>query len=153
MERAAEQRYLDGLSLATGPERRTTGAIYLLGYAAEMTLKAAYYRIRGVGPLDDLSPELRGMRSRARYLGFPWGSGRSRHDVEDLAGLLIFERQARRIGLDPYFSVILQGHVRVITEHWSEQLRYKEEVASEAEVTEFFRSVDWVISNYTLLWS
>ena len=40
---AARQRFQDGLTAAAG-ERRTA-AIYLWGYAAEMTLKAAYFAL------------------------------------------------------------------------------------------------------------
>src|SRR2546422_480061 len=46
-ERAAEGRYWEGLELmACG---RGFGGVYLMGYAAEMWLKYAFFRFRGVG--------------------------------------------------------------------------------------------------------
>jgi hypothetical protein len=43
---AARQRYDDGLTLAS--HGRRTGAIYVWGYAAEMLLKASFFRLIGV---------------------------------------------------------------------------------------------------------
>lgn len=60
---ASRQRYDDGLSLAI--QGRRTGAIYLWGYAIEMTLKAAYFSFIGKGVRDpitwsgDLLPAIR----------------------------------------------------------------------------------------------
>jgi hypothetical protein len=42
---ASQRRYDDGLALAA--QGRRTAAIYLWGYAAEMTLKAAYFSFIG----------------------------------------------------------------------------------------------------------
>lgn len=153
LEQAGQERFFDALALATGPEPRPTGAAYLAGYAAEILLKTAYYRVRGVGQLDDVTPELRGMETRAVELGYVWRSGRNRHDLLALAGLLAQEREARGMAFDPYFATTLSGHVVTITGHWSEQLRYKDVVASETELAELFESVSWIVDNYGILGS
>lgn len=52
---SAQQRYQDGLSLARPPNRNLTAAIYLWGYAVEMTLKAAYFSLLGLAEDDVLT--------------------------------------------------------------------------------------------------
>ena len=52
--RAARQRF-DVLALATAGHR--TGSIYLWGYTAEMTLKAAYFSLLGLAESDVISWE------------------------------------------------------------------------------------------------
>ena len=54
MEQAAEQRYWDGMALATSDTGHETGAVYLLGYTAEILLKTACFRTAGIGPQDNL---------------------------------------------------------------------------------------------------
>ncbi len=153
MEEAAKERFADGLCLALSEDQRRTGAIYLWGYVAEMVLKVAYYRVRGLGPADETSAELRGMRDRARFLGSPWTGGHSRHRAQDLAYLLVCERRARRRALDPYLAQELQGHAQTIAAHWSENLRYRNVDAASNELEEFFNSVDWLLTNRVLFWS
>jgi hypothetical protein len=153
LERAAEERYFDALTLASGSELRSTGAVYLAGYVAEILLKTAYYHVRGVGQTDDVVPELRGMAARAAELGYHWPSGRTRHDLQAIAGLLIEERRARGRPLNPYLAIKLGNHVVVIIGHWSEQLRYKDAIATEAELVELFESVSWIYDNYGVLGS
>jgi hypothetical protein len=153
MERAAHERYFDSVALATGSDSRPTGAAYLAGYVAEMLLKTAYYRTRGVGQLDDAAPELRGMRSRALAIGCTWSPGSRGHNLSDICDLLIKERDFRGRAFDPYFAALLRGHVITVFEHWSERLRYKDIAASEGELAELFASVSWILDNYAVLGS
>lgn len=152
LDRASEHRYLDGIGLYLAHEFRSTGAVYVLGYVAEMLIKSAYYRVRGVGPCEDLRAELRGMEARAMALGYAWTAGRSRHQVESLAGLLAYERRARGCALLAELESGLLGHASLIASHWSESLRYKDAVATEHEVNEVLSSVEWLIANHSLLW-
>jgi hypothetical protein len=153
MEQAAEERHIDGLCLATSDDRRSTGAIYLLGYVAEILIKLAYYRVRGLARNDPVAGELRDMRNRAQLLGSPWTGGQSRHQVQDLAYLLVYERRARGRALDPYFAQVLQGHAQTIAAHWSEVLRYRDVTATDGELADLYRSVDWLLVNSVLLWT
>src|SRR6202008_2021190 len=50
---SARQRYEDGLALAGAGNR--TAAIYLWGYVAEMTLKAAYFSLFGLAEHDAIT--------------------------------------------------------------------------------------------------
>ena len=71
---SARQRYSDGLALAGAGNR--TAAIYLWGYAAEMTLKAAYFSLFGLADNDVIT--VRGHvepavnRGRAAPLSIAW---------------------------------------------------------------------------------
>ena len=152
LENAAWNRYWDSLELAMASNERSTGAVYLLGYVFEMLIKTAYYRIRGLAAGDDAGPALRGMPARARTLGFPWQG--NRHNTGSLAGLLVYERRAVGRPLDPMFAATLLGHAQAVANvHWSEALRYKETIASESEIHDLFRSVEWLRANYSRLWS
>lgn len=152
LEHAARLRYYDGLSLALSESHNSTGAVYLLGYVAEMLLKTAYYRVRGMGPTDDTWPLLRGMNDQAALVRFDWQSGRTRHNLEDLAGLLVEVRRNCGPEIDPYFASTLQGHAKVVALHWNERLRYKSVLALEDEVVDVIESIDWLVANYEALW-
>src|SRR5688572_11560384 len=69
---AAIVRYEDGVSLADGGRR--AAAIYLWGYAAEMTLKAAFFTAFGFPANRVISPaDLRTARNvTAVHCGVPW---------------------------------------------------------------------------------
>lgn len=89
---AARERYTDGLELA-GRGRRT-GAIYLWGYAAEMTLKAAYFSLLGSAEAEELDwgRHLRPAIQRGRGLGIPWPGRGEGHNVRAWAELLVRAR-------------------------------------------------------------
>src|SRR2546421_3835698 len=80
---SARQRYQDGLALAGAGNR--TAAIYLWGYAAEMTLKAAYFSLFGLADDDvitvpgHIQPAIN--RGRAAPPTIPWPPpGAGHHD-------------------------------------------------------------------------
>jgi hypothetical protein len=151
LERAAWERYWDGVTLATDAGVRSTGAIYLLGYVAQVTLKSAYYRVRQVPATQDLSAELRGLRARATVLGVNWQG--NWHNLDSLARLLVTERRVREQAMDPMFEATFQGHVRVVSLNWTETLRYKDTRAESPEVEAVYDSTDWLLINYENLWS
>src|SRR6266542_2523497 len=51
LEAAATRRYAEASRLTT---HEPLGALYLFGYVVEIRLKAAYYRLAGLGATDDL---------------------------------------------------------------------------------------------------
>src|ERR1700722_9567363 len=89
---AAQHRFNDGLVLAA--EGRRTGAIYLWGYAAEMTLKAAYFALAGFADTDvitwhgHIGPAI----SRGKALGIAWPPQGAGHNVRAWAELLVKAR-------------------------------------------------------------
>jgi len=142
---AAIERYWDGLALAMAQEGRRLGAIYLLGYVAEIVLKVAFFRVCGFPPYQAVS--LRMATAHASWRGF------SLHDVNAWATLLIEERRLRGRPFDPVFASQLKWHVMVVAANWREALRYRHSAASETELAEVFQGVDWLLANSNLLWS
>lgn len=143
MEWAAEERFYDGLDLATGREGRRMGAIYLFGYVAEMLLKAASAREGGLGETDNIVENwLCQARKHAQ-----WTKGANLHDLVSWLTLLLHQRKARGVPLDSAFAGNLQKHILTLASHWQETLRYKYTGAEEAELDEVFQSVDWLVAN------
>src|SRR5262249_5750435 len=86
---ASRLRFQDGLSLAASGRR--TAAIYLWGYAAEMTLKAGYFQAIGFPMTRHITPaDLRGAVANAPRLGFSWVG--NLHSLESWAQLLVNTR-------------------------------------------------------------
>jgi hypothetical protein len=148
MELAAEERFWDGLALATCNPPRTTGAVYSLGYAAEMLLKVAYFRVTGVGNTQDLgSGPLASVRTRAAW------HGRNLHDLQGWVGMLIETRRTLGIPFDPAVVGQILWFVLTVDSHWREILRYKQTSALDEELKEVYLSVEWLLENRDLLWS
>lgn len=150
MTQAAERHYWDGLTLALAEHTQRVGAIYLLGYVAEILLKTAYYQIRRVRSNESVLAELRGMEGRATQLGFPWVG--NRHNLRSIAKLLIEERLKIGHAMEPNMAGLLMYHTSRLAGHWSETLRYKNLTASEREMAEVYGSIDWLKKHYDNLW-
>jgi len=142
---AARERFWDGVDLATSLEARRTGAIYLLGYVAEMLLKVAFYRRMGYLATDRV--DRNAIKNHAA-----WGRW-NLHSISGLVDLLIEVRQRQHQAFDPVFAGDLRLRVQTVALHWQETLRYKHTPADEAELTEVFRHVDWLLTNADQLWS
>ncbi len=86
---AARQRFQDGVALEAAGCR--TAAIYLWGYAAEMTLKAAYFRAVNFRANEHITPaDLYGAKANAAKFGFSWAG--NLHHLESWAQLLVNTR-------------------------------------------------------------
>jgi len=143
LHNAADERYWDGLELATCRQARHLGAIYLLGYVAEIVLKVAFFRV--LGWPSKQSVDLKALKTHASW-------GRSNlHDVEELAKVLIAERANRKKAFNPVFAAQLQLHAKCLSTNWRETLRYNHSSASYAELAEVFQSVEWLRLNFDLL--
>lgn len=152
MERAGEVRFWEAFALATGSEPMRTGAIYLLGYVAELIIKCAYFRLRGVAALADVGPELKFAPRRAGTIhgGFTWKG--NLHSIQNWASLLIIERRERGKPLPAPTHVSFLTEVSAIVAEWSEILRYKDAAATDNEFHNMFQSVDWLRMNCRQLW-
>ena len=67
LEDASEVRYRESILLLDSEETRTAG-VYLLGYAAEMLLKTAYFRFVGAASSDAVADLLGAAKAAARVL-------------------------------------------------------------------------------------
>ena len=147
MELAAEQRYWDSLTLALTGTGVETGAVYLLGYAVEVLLKTAYFRVVSVPSGQDIgSPLLAARRSAA------WRGG-NLHNLTSWFELLNDARYLQGNAWSIPTATAIELRVLTVSSHWRESLRYTSFAATNAELEEVFGSVDWLIGNYSLLWS
>jgi hypothetical protein len=143
LHRAAEERFWDGMELGTGHWERLTGAIYLFGYVAEITLKVAIFRAR---KWSDKKPvDLDWFKNYAKHMCY------SLHDIAGLANLLIDQRKSSN-PLDPVFAAELSHNAKIISANWRETLRYRSIAAQYAELSEVFQSIEWLRSNERRLW-
>ncbi len=117
---SARLRFDEGLCLAAAGQR--TGAIYLWGYAAEMTLKAAYFGLLGRAETDvltwaaDISPAIAG----GIGLGIKWPSQGKGHNVRAWAELLVVRRAATPgAAYAPAFGTRVQNCGQQIGQLWS----------------------------------
>src|SRR5437588_2070352 len=124
---AAAQRLQDGLSLAAAGRR--TAAIYLWGYAAEMTLKAAYFHLQGFAEDQTITmADLRAARAAGLGLGMTWTG--NFHDLFAWADLLMRTRSATPGSgyADVLFGTRVVQTARRLQNSWSETLRYHKNV-------------------------
>jgi len=92
---SARQRFEEGLALAGLGHR--TGAIYLWGYSAEMTLKAAYFGVIGLTEIEVITwpSHIQPAINRGRHvLGIAWPAQGQGHNVRAWAELLVAGRAA-----------------------------------------------------------
>jgi hypothetical protein len=149
---SARQRFNDGLALAASGRR--TGAIYLWGYAAEMTLKAAYFALMGHTPSATItmSGHIDPAINRGRSLGVPWPAQGRGHNVRAWAELLVAERTAMPgAAYPPPLMVEVQRCGQRIGDLWRETLRYHKNVAYRHEVQRVREAAEWLLSNSDVL--
>jgi hypothetical protein len=144
---AARQRYNDGLILSV--QGRRTAAIYVWGYAIEMTLKAAYFSFIGKGLYDvitwrqDLQPAMQTARSYA----ISWASQWAGHNLLAWAELLIVYRTNRNQTYSPAFSIEVQRKAQQSYQLWRETLRYHKNIAYPFEVRQMEDCTQWFLCN------
>ena len=161
LEAAATMRFREARKLQGQGER--LGALYLYGYTIEMRLKAAYYRLAGLGDNDDLSqrlaPGAQSPRSAAeaqiRALpGLNPGASVGHH-LEGWVRLLVRTRSSHRV-VPPYGNVFeqqLSDHVQAAARQWKEYLRYRANRPYDEELRDVTDAARWIGRNYHKLWS
>ncbi|HYT95497.1 MAG TPA: hypothetical protein VEL76_42655 [Gemmataceae bacterium] len=147
---SAGQRYYDGLALAGAGNR--TAAVYLWGYAAEMTLKAAYFELFGLAEDDELTvpghiqPAIN--RGRAAPLNIAWPHQGAGHNVRAWAELLVGVRALDPgTAYGPAFAVAVQRCGQRIGQLWKETLRYHKNRAYLYEVRQVREATEWLLIN------
>jgi hypothetical protein len=138
---AAHARYADGCVLAE--KGRRLAAIYLWGYAAEMTIKAAYFTLHGftVAQLIDGAALARATHE-AKAFGISWTN---QHNVYAYATLVVHKRTS--LGLrypSPSFANDFVGHAQTVYNRWRESLRYHHNQAYDFELNRVRLSVEWL---------
>jgi hypothetical protein len=145
---AARQRYDDALSLV-GRGRRTA-AIYLWGYAGEMTLKAAYFSLLGLAETAVITwpGDLRPAILRGRGMGIAWPPQGEGHNVRAWAELLV---NVRALSPGTMYAVPFGQEVQRcgqrIEQLWRETLRYRKNYAYLHEVRQIREATEWLLVN------
>lgn len=143
---SAKERYRDGLALAE--KGRRTAAIYLCGYAAEMTLKTAYFRILQFGATQAITKkDLQNAKNTAQGLGISWTG--NFHDLLAWARLVVAIRSATP-GLaysNAAFGLTVANQAVTLQLLWNEVLRYRRNVAFPHEVVQVRAAVGWLLKN------
>lgn len=149
---AARQRFDDALALAAAGRR--TGAIYLWGYTAEITLKAAYFSLIGFAETDVITwkAHLLPAIARGRGLGVPWPNQSPGHNVRAWAELLVMVRAlSPATAFAPLFGLDVQKRGQRIEELWRETLRYHQNYAYLYEVRRVREAAEWFLANSHVL--
>jgi len=141
---AAIERRIDGNEAAKAGRR--TAAIYLRGYSAEMTLKAAYFSVIGFEQTRAITlGDLQAAKDLGRRYSGTWPG--NLHNVRAWADLLV-EYRSRIPGksyLDPGFGEEVRLRCRWIEPLWSETLRYRKNVAYTHEVEKVGAAAGWLL--------
>ena len=143
--RAARLRYAEAARAVEADDRLI--GIYLAGYAAEMTLKAAYFRVVGKKRDDPVTvSEVIGVKKQVRIsLGIVWAG--DLHNLTQWAEVLVEERKARGIACSLPFASRLVDQVQQVAANWRVDLRYHENRPRGEEVAKVFRAVEWLIAH------
>jgi len=145
---ASRERYVDGIAAAA--HGRRTAAIYLWGYAAEMTVKAAYFELIGFKSRQWIAPtDLAGAVNKGIQLQISWPKPGRWHNVRAWSELLIKTRALTpgRGYPSPNFGIEIQLRALRIESLWAETLRYHKNVAYLHEVRRVQEAAEWFLAN------
>ena len=120
-EQARSERLWDGMSLWS--TSRDPGAVYVPGYAAEITVKCAYFRFAGFSIVQPIGhSELKTACARAKTLGVttPWEGF---HSIRFWSDLLMAHRRAAARALDAATEASLHIAVNAINDRWWVEMR------------------------------
>lgn len=150
---AALMRYAEGERLAIAGYG--TGAIYVWGYSAEMTIKAAYFSLLGFGPRQVIGmADLRvAVERTAPAVGLvAWPVAGKLHNIEYWALLLVTYRRTYHVNYaDPDFERSVVLHAKCIYNRWRETLRYHKNRAYEFEVRQVHLATRWLLDHSLVL--
>jgi hypothetical protein len=119
-------------------------AVYLWGYVAEMTLKAAWFQLIGFRPDQPITVrDMHSARGLAGQYGISWPG--NLHALDAWARLLVEHRIRLGSGYSPRFCNEVLVHSRRVYARWRETLRYKKNRAYPAEARTVAQSAQWLL--------
>lgn len=149
-ELAWEHRLAEG-SLLLNNEAARTGGVYLLGYVAEMILKAAYFRFIGAASEDRLDwlftqPAFRTSVNASAVVTENF------HSLKFWTELLLTARQQRKRPLPIHVTNALRHYTDLLFENWQVDMRYSALVVAAQEWRDVQEAVLWFYHNHDSLW-
>lgn len=149
LELARGERLWDAVAL--WDHRRSQGAVYLFGYHAEMSLKLAYFRWRGLAASTTLDRPLlntAAVRAGVLHVATPHENFHSPRFWRDL---LLAERAAANRALGSVLATDLHAHVEAVYTRWRVEMRYDPPKTSGRDVELAQSAVDWIDRNLSRL--
>lgn len=149
LELAAEAKLKEGRVLRS--HGLDDGAIYLLGFTAEMVLKFAFFRYNKEPLSREVRPLLRPARHRAGKL-IPRVNDDRYHSIL-FWGMLL--RKQRRLDGYRWAETFDHGFVRAIRrihQNWTIEMRYQSGNGTETEAKNVEDEVAWLFRNRLWLW-
>jgi hypothetical protein len=123
---------------------RHAAAVYLSGYVAEMTLKAAWFALLGYDEYAKIGPN--DLRTAVKLAGNYGIAFPNLHGVWHWALLLSRHRMALGLGYaDPTFGQEMVEHSHRVYARWRETLRYKTNRPYRLEVDTVRESAQWLL--------
>ena len=150
-EAAAEEKYEDGFNLMASSS--PGNGLYLMGYAAEMLLKSAYFRLIGLGETVPITRQhLQQARSEAKSAGVVTVDEQF-HNVEFWGELIIKIRLGQSRGFSETFAASLKHHTKRLAQNWFVDLRYQSlQGISKQDLEDALDDVIWIKSNHEKFW-
>ena len=150
---AARERFIDGLEAEA--KGRRTASIYLWGYAAEMTLKAAYFSAIGFSEARPIEfVDLRNARNAGiGVYRLDWPEKGKFHNIRAWAELLV-EYRSGPTGIaypTTEFGEEVKQRGRQIEPIWSETLRYHKNLAYRHEFEKMNEATRWLLEHSSSL--
>jgi hypothetical protein len=146
---AAEDRYQDAEELLA--QRRFDGCVYLLGFAAEMWLKAVCMRLRALGPAAPVLPALAALRGVMRQIA-PAVSFANYHDLSFYVGCIeVLRSQQGRPLTSNIQSELHSKMVGDFYDEWIVDMRYRRLGLIEQQAWQSLESAWWIKSNWVQL--
>ena len=150
-EAAAEEKYEDGFSLMASPS--PGNGVYLMGYVAEMLLKAAYFRFQGLPDADPLTfHHLKQARQDAKNLYGVTADDDHFHGVDFWGELVTQARRHKNLPLSLSVEQELDQRTKRLAQNWFVEMRYFSLKISLKDVEAVLDDVVWIKSHYEELW-
>ena len=148
---AAEDRYWEALSLMM--DGHFAGGVHLIGYAAEMLLKNAYFSLIGERLTAPIWPLLAPAwtRGAAYFPGSFFQSSRDYHNLDFWARLLREERRRQGVALPWHLDSEYLFHTRRLYLTWWVEMRYRHAQATVGDAENALDSVSWLRRYYVIL--
>lgn len=150
-EAAAEEKYEGGFNLMATVS--PGNGIYLMGYAAETLLKAAYFRIIGLAETTPIAKQdLKNARADAMALSVT-ASDEQFHSVEFWGELVIKKRAQLARPLSHILATELEHRTQRLTQNWFVEMRYRSlQGVAKQDMEDVLNDVIWIKSNHENFW-
>jgi len=150
-EAAAEAKYEDGFNLMAYVS--PGNGVYLMGYAAEMLLKSAYFRIAGFSTQTPITKQhLSQAKADAVAVGVS-AHAEHFHSLAFWSERIIKKRSQQLRGLAPVLMAELDTRATRLAQNWFVEMRYQNlQGITAQDVDDVLDDVVWIKSNHEALW-